>query len=83
MRLSKKTTLRFPPDLHRELSRLSRQRGESLAELVRTACAAYYGIASPEARLAAVSALENMSLPVGDCEQIVRESVPPPEDFSP
>ena len=83
MELSKKTTLLFSPDLHRQLTRLARQRGESLGELVRQACEAQYGIVSRESRVAAVRALEAMSLPVGDPEQIERESVPPPEDLLP
>jgi hypothetical protein len=83
MELSKKTTLLFPPDLHRQLSRLAQQRGLSLGELVRRACEAQYGIVSKESRLAAVRDLEAMSLPVGDPEQIERESVPAPEDLLP
>jgi len=83
MELSKKTTLLFPPDLHRQLTRLARQRGESLGELVRQACEAQYGVVSRESRIAAVRALEAMSLPVGDPEQIERESVPAPEDLLP
>lgn len=79
MELSKKTTLLFPPDLHRQLTRVARQRGVSLGELVRRACEAQYGIVSRESRLAAVRELEAMSLPVGDPEQIERESVPDPE----
>ncbi|HEY6323154.1 MAG TPA: CopG family transcriptional regulator [Thermoanaerobaculia bacterium] len=83
MELSKKTTLLFSPDLHRQLTRLAHQRGESLGELVRQACEAQYGIISRESRVAAVRALEAMSLPVGDPEQIERESVPAPEDLLP
>jgi hypothetical protein len=67
MELSKKTTLRFPPDLHRHLSRLARQRGLSFGELVCRACEAQYGIVSKESRLASVRDLEAMSLPVPGC----------------
>jgi predicted transcriptional regulator len=81
MELSKKTTVLLSPDLHRQLTRLARQRGESLGELVRQACEAQYGIVSLESRAAAVRALESMSLPVGDPEQLERESVPASEDF--
>lgn len=83
MELSKKTTLLFPPDLHRQLVRLAKQRRLSLGELVRRACEAQYGIVSKDSRLAAVRDLEAMSLPVGDPEQIERESVPGPEDLLP
>jgi hypothetical protein len=83
MELSKKTTLLFPPDLHRQLTRVARQRGMSLGELVRRACEAQYGIVSRESRLAAVRELEAMSLPVGDPDQLERESMPDPEDLLP
>jgi hypothetical protein len=83
MELSKKTTLLFPPDLHRHLTRLARQRGVSLGELVRRACEAQYGTVSKESRLAAVRDLEALSLPVGDAAQIENESVPGPADLLP
>ena len=83
MDLSKKTTLLFPPDLHRQLTRVARQRGMSLGELVRRACEAQYGIVSRESRLAAVRELEALSLPVGDPDQIERESLPAPETLLP
>ena len=77
MELSEKTALLVSSDLHRQLTQLARQRGESLGELVRQACEAQYGIVSRESRVAAVRALEAMSLPVGDPEQIERESARP------
>lgn len=83
MELSKKTTLLFPPDLYSHLSRIARQRRVSVGELVRQACEAHYGIVSKESRVAAVRDLEAMSLPVGDPEQLERESVPEPEDLLP
>ena len=83
MDLSKKTTLLFPPDLYRDLTRLARQRRVSVGELVRRACEAQYGIVSLESRLAAVKELEAMSLPVGEPEQLERESVPDPKDLLP
>ncbi len=75
MELTHKTTLLLPPDLHRHLTRLARQKGISLGELVRRACEAQYGIVSREARIAAVRELATMSLPVSDPEQMERESV--------
>jgi hypothetical protein len=83
MDLSKKTTLLFPPDLYGELTRLAQLRGISLGELVRRACEAQYGLVSRESRLAAVRELEAMSLPVGEPEQMERESVPAPSDLLP
>jgi hypothetical protein len=67
MELTKKTTLLFPPDFHEHLSRLAHQRGVSLGE---------------ESRLAAVRELAAMSLPVGNPEQMERESVPAPESLA-
>lgn len=83
MDLSKKTTLLFPPDLYSELTRLAQLRGVSLGELVRRACEAQYGLVSRESRLAAVRELEAMSLPVGDPDQMEKESVPGPGDLLP
>ncbi len=83
MELSKKTTLLFPPDLHRQLTRVARQRGISLGELVRRACEAQYGVVSRKSRVAAVRELEAMALPVGDPDQMERESLPDPEDLLP
>lgn len=83
MDLSKKTTLLFPPDLYSHLTRLAQLRGVSLGELVRRACEAQYGLVSRESRLSAVRELDAMSLPVGDPDQIERESVPSPEDLLP
>ncbi len=78
MELTKKTTILFPPDLHGQLAALARQLGTSLGELVRRACEAHYGIASQAERLAAVRQIEAMSLPVGEPEQMARESRPEP-----
>jgi hypothetical protein len=83
MELSKKTTLLFPPDLYSQLTRLAQLRGVSLGELVRRACETQYGLVSRESRLAAVRELAAMSLPVGDPDQMERESVPNPEDLLP
>ena len=61
--LSKKTTIRFPPELHARLSRLAAQRGMSLGDLVRKACEAQCGVVPAEERLDAVRRLREMSLP--------------------
>src|SRR4029077_18714395 len=76
MKLTKKTTILFPPDLHEQLSRLAEQQGTSLGDLVRKACEIQYGLTSTEARLEAVRQLAALSLPVGDPSMMKRESVP-------
>ena len=83
MELSKKTTILFPPDLHAQLLRVAAQRRTSLGDLVRTACERQYGLATVEERLAAVQDLEALALPVGDPEEMARESVPSPEELLP
>ena len=44
MKLTKKTTILFPPDLHEQLSRLAEQQVTSLLGLVRKACEIQYGL---------------------------------------
>ena len=83
MELSKKTTILFPPHLHQTLSQLARRRGVSMGELVRKACQKCYGVPLVQDRLAAVRRLESMSLPVGDPDQMERESMPSAEEFLP
>lgn len=81
MELSKKTTILFPPDLHRRLTRLAEQRGTSLGQLVRTAVEHQYGLVSREARLQAVADLADLALPVGDPDEMKGESVPSAEEI--
>ena len=83
MELSKKTTILFSPELHDQLSRLAEQRGVSLGELVRSACAKQYGIVHNEARVEAVRELAQLSLPVADVQAMKRQSVPRPDDLIP
>ena len=74
--LTKKTTILFPPHLHRRLTRLADQRGTSLGELVRRACEKQYGIGGSEERIWAVRAIGALELPVGAPGQMKRESQP-------
>jgi len=78
MELSKKTTILFSPELHRRLADLAGRRGVSMGELVREACQNQYGVVDAEARRAAVRALAELDLPVGDPEEMKRESLPDP-----
>jgi len=81
MGLTHKTTILLSEALHRQLTRLAHERGQSIGELVRQACERQYGMADPRARLAAVEALSAMRLPVGPVEQMIAESVPHPQDL--
>ena len=76
MELVKKTTILFPPDLYGQLAQVARQRKTNVGELVREACLAQYSLASREDRLAMVSQLAGLSLPVGTPDELKRESVP-------
>jgi hypothetical protein len=82
MELTHKTTILLSEALHRQLTQLARERGQSLGELVRQACERQYCITDRRARLAAVDALEALRLPVGPVEQIIAESVADPRDLA-
>lgn len=78
MELSKKTTILFTPDQHRQLAELAARRRTSLGDLVREACVVTYGIADTDQRVSAVAALAALALPVGTPAELKRESVPDP-----
>jgi hypothetical protein len=75
MELSKKTTILFPPDLHNQLELLAREKGTSIGELVRQACRERYRLGSKEERLEAIERLSSLNLPVGEPDEMKRESV--------
>lgn len=74
-RLTKKTTILFPPGLYREIEDEGRQQGRSVGELVREAAMIRYGSSGVSARLAAVERLVNLNDDVGDPEQLEDEIV--------
>lgn len=78
MELTKKTTILFPPDLHRRLERLARERGTSMGELVREACRRNYGLVPEPERLQAVRRLSQLGLPVADPDEMKREGTVDP-----
>jgi hypothetical protein len=78
--LSHKTTILLSAALHRRLTELARERGQSLGELVRQACERQYGITDRRARVAAVETLGAMRLPVGPVQQMIAERVAEPRD---
>jgi predicted DNA-binding protein len=83
MELTKKTTILFPPELHRRLTKLAARRGRSLGDLVREACELQYGVMGSGEQVDAVQALARLELPVGTPEEIKRESVPGADELLP
>jgi hypothetical protein len=81
MELSKKTTILSPPDLHEQLTRRAEREGTSLGDLVRRACRAEHRFSSQAERRRALDELLSMALPVGDPDQMKRESVPASEEL--
>jgi predicted DNA-binding protein len=81
--LTKKTTILFPPGLHRRLTQLAESKGTSLGELVRSACEHEYGVASVEEKVAAVRRMVALRLPVASVDRMKRESVPDPAQLAP
>ena len=82
-RLSKKTTILFPPGFHQRLSRLAGQKGISLSQLVRSACEHEYGAVPVAEKLAAVRRMVGLALPVASVRRMKRESVPAAERLAP
>ena len=83
MKLTKKTTILFSPELHERLAQLAAQRGTSLGELVRTACERHYALPSREEKLAAVRKLKTLRLPVAHPRRMQQQAVPRPEEIAP
>jgi hypothetical protein len=81
MGLNHKTTILLSDALHRQLTQLSRERSQSLGELVRQACERQYGMTDRHGRLAAVEALEALRLPVGPVEEMIASSLPEPREL--
>ncbi len=75
-----KTTILLTPSLHERLSRLARERGTSMGQLIRSAVEAQYGLVERADRIAAVAALAALALPVAAPELMKAESIPYDED---
>ena len=75
-----KTTILLTPSLHERLSRLARERGTSMGQLIRSAVEAQYGLVERADRIAAVAALAALALPVAAPELMKGESIPYDED---
>ncbi len=65
-RMTKKSTILFPPILYRELQDAARQQGRSVGDLVREAVAIQYGSGGVAARLRAVDSLAQLDDDVPD-----------------
>jgi len=76
MELTKKTTILFPADQYEQLAALALKQKSSVGELVLDACRLQYGRAGRAERLAAVTALSALDLPVSTPAVMKRESVP-------
>ena len=73
-RLTKKSTILFPPILYRELQVAARQQGRSVGDLVREAVEIQYGSGGVAARLRAVDALAQLDDEVpADAQQLESE----------
>jgi predicted DNA-binding protein len=75
-RATQETTILLTPSLHQRLTRLARQRGTSMGQLIRRAVEAQHGLVEPDERLAAVAALAALSLPVDTPAAMKAESIP-------
>ncbi|MDE0221310.1 MAG: hypothetical protein OXJ90_18730 [Spirochaetaceae bacterium] len=65
-RMTKKSTILFPPILYQELQAAARQQGRSVGDLVREAVEIQYGSGGVAARLRAVEALAQLDDDVPD-----------------
>ena len=83
MEHSKKTTILFSQEQHRQLTRLARDRKTSFGDLVRSACELEYGTSSLQRRLEAIEELSRLDLPVSDVATMKRESVPGTDELLP
>ena len=73
--LTKKTTILFAPAVYRQLERVAKKQGASVAALIRQAAIRQYLLPLPDrqARLDAAAAIAAMQLPVSDWPTMERE----------
>ena len=74
-RMTKKTTILFPPGLYKEIEDEARQQGRSVGELVREAAMIRYGSGGVSARVAAVERIAALDDDIGDPEQLEDEII--------
>lgn len=73
MRLTKRTTILFDPDLWRHLEQFATAEHTSVAHLVRRAVIERYLFSDKQRRLAAVEAMRTLHAPVADWPTMERE----------
>ena len=72
-RMTKKTTILFPPKLYTHLERVARGQSRSVGDLVREAVAVQYGAEGLAERVKAIEALARVNAPVGEPEELEAE----------
>ena len=74
--LTRRVQVLFSPDQIARLQAIAQVKGESVGALIRKAVETVYLHHEPEKRREAVKRMADLSLPVGDWEQMERESMP-------
>ncbi len=72
-RMTKKTTILFPPTLYKHLERVARRQNRSVGDLVREAVVVHYGADGAAARVQRIDALARVNAPSGEPEQLEAE----------
>ena len=72
-KMTKKTTILFPPALYKQLEKVARQQDRSVGDLVREAAAVHYGSAGVRARVKAIDDLARLGADVGEPEELEAE----------
>ena len=72
-RMTKKTTILFPPTLYTHLERVAHEQNRSVGDLVREAVAVQYGATGVRARVKAIDVLARVNAPVSEPEELEAE----------
>ena len=72
-RMTKKTTILFPPKLYTHLEKVARGQNRSVGDLVREAVAVQYGADRMAERVKAIDALARVNAPAGEPEELEAE----------
>jgi len=74
-KLAKKTTILFDPEEYERLKRTAQRRGCSVGELIRSTLRENHLLTNPEQRAKATRELAELSLPVGDWEEMEADTI--------